>query len=97
MIITTEILAVIVAVISLLVVPFVYIFSSAIRRVETVEASLRKKVDREELMILLNTRLEPLREDMIEIKTLLETLIEIRIKQHVVTKPKAVRKTRTRK
>lgn len=60
--------------------PFVYIWRALVARIDKLEHQQDTMMSRDEVKELINDKLDPIQQDIMEIKDLLKSLIEIRFK-----------------
>jgi len=68
-------------ILSIITTPVVYIYKSIMQRIETLEKETNDKMTESEVRILLDDKLEPMKDDLHEIKTRLDSILDRLIKK----------------
>lgn len=64
---------------SLLLAPLIYIWKNVVKRIDTLETKINAKMDEQEVRVLLADKLDPMKEDLHEVKALLHRILDIQL------------------
>ncbi len=68
-------------VITIIVAPFIYIWKTMTARIDKLEEQLDRTLDKDSVRLLISDKIEPVQQDLAEIKSLIHKIIEIQLKK----------------